>query len=511
VIFAALSLVAGLVSPGFLEADSCTHFMFARFALAEPHYLVNVWGRPFVTGIYALPAAIGGRDTGREMVRLTSLLLALIVAGVTYAIARRQQYRWPQLAFLFVLAQPLLFLHSFSELTEIPFAFLLVLGFWAYQKRQFLVMTLLIGLTPLARPEGFGFVLLAAAALILHRRYTWLLLLPVPLILWDYSGWVLYGREGAWWGWLIQNWPYAEESLYERGLLIHFLMRLPVIVSPLIFPAMWIGAWRSFREAGWDDDSARPTVWGYLRTALFGDHARRCEFLIVALPMLILIGHSLLYWMGKMASNGEVRYMLIVSPFWALLAAKGWEWVWERMRWRRPVGWAGAAALAPLVIQLIYPIVPLRLSGDWRVAQIVAAWYEKSSLRKEYPNLMASHPAIWYFLDRSPSGEGTWEWSRERIEQAPKGTLIIWDPIYGVYNSDARRSVSFEAIKAAGWVEDRQDESALNSRLPTDLRIADGADPGMKIFLSSKTVQGIRTPPPAPQIGPHLLGFNMPR
>src|SRR5690349_6535353 len=69
-IFAALSLWAGIASEGFLEADSCTHYQYARFALGEPHYLVNVWGRPFVTALYAVPAVLGGRIG----VRVTSLI-----------------------------------------------------------------------------------------------------------------------------------------------------------------------------------------------------------------------------------------------------------------------------------------------------------------------------------------------------------------------------------------------------------------------------------------------------
>src|SRR6059058_902608 len=119
-IFAALSLTAAVASPGFLEADACTHYQYARFALGEPHYLVNVWGRPFATALYAIPAVLGGRIA----VRLTSLACALLIALGAYRIARRLGYRWPALAFVFTLCQPLLFLHSFSELTELPFALL---------------------------------------------------------------------------------------------------------------------------------------------------------------------------------------------------------------------------------------------------------------------------------------------------------------------------------------------------------------------------------------------------
>ena len=93
-VFSALSLAAAIASDGFLEADACTHYMFARFALGEPHYLVNIWGRPLVTGLYAIPAA----TVGLMGVRATSLLLALLCAYLTYRIAREMGMRRPQLA-----------------------------------------------------------------------------------------------------------------------------------------------------------------------------------------------------------------------------------------------------------------------------------------------------------------------------------------------------------------------------------------------------------------------------
>jgi len=58
-----------------------------------------------------------------------------------------------------------------------------------------------------------------------------------------------------------------------------------------------LGAWRSIRKS--------------------------TEFLIAVIPFLILFAHSVIYALGLMASNGELRYMLIVAPFWALLAARG--------------------------------------------------------------------------------------------------------------------------------------------------------------------------------------------
>jgi len=279
-----------------------------------------VWGRPLFTALYALPAAYGGLIGAHVL----SLALAVGCALVAQSIARGQGYRWPVLALVFTLAQPLVFLHSFSELTELPFALLLGAAFLAYQRRRWLILAILTGLGPLARPEGFGFLLLAAVALVAHRRSWWLLVLPIPLLLWNHAGWVISGSQGPWWGWLPGNWPYSKQSLYESGHVLHFVALLPAVTSPLVFPATLLGVWRSFVDA-------TPDV-----------HLARCQRLIAIIPLLILVGHSLLYATGKLASSGELRYMLVVAPFWGLLSARGWEWVFARFNRRRTVTWAGA-------------------------------------------------------------------------------------------------------------------------------------------------------------------------
>ncbi len=467
IIFSSLSLASNLASEGFLEADGCTHYLYARFAIEEPHYLVNVWGRPVCTAIYAIPALLGG-VTG---VRVMSLLLALACSIVAMRIAMRQGHRQPALALIFMLAQPLVFFHSFSELTELPFALFLILGFWAYQHRRWGWMALLIGMTPLGRPEGFGFLAMAATALILHRRAAWLLVLPLPLLLWNHAGWDLYGRQQPWWRWLGDNWPYAAESLYPAGALWHFLLLLPVVTSPFIFPAMLAGIAASLspgNSVDRDDSHENDEPDGFIRSRLpawsrgfFDSHTIRCQWLIALIPLLIFVGHSLLYWMGKMASNGELRYMLAVAPFWALLSARGWEWAFIRFQWRRPLVWAGVAALLPMLINIAYPAVPLVLAQDWRQSRHIAEWYESSGVERTHPRVMAAHMGIYYFLDRSPSGDRSTEFHQKNLLAPPPGTIMIWDGMYALYNSDAARAIPLEDVLASGWVEDEDAQDLL--------------------------------------------------
>lgn len=466
VIFAVLSAVLAFKSESDLEADATTHFLFARFSLREHHYLVSVWGRPLCTLAYALTARIGTVEDGRHYARLTSLALALVVAAVTYGIARRQGYRRPALVFIFLLAQPIFFLHSFSQLTEIPFAALLMLAFLAYQRRQWFAMALLTGMLPLGRPEGFGFILMAAVALIAHRRVRWLAILPLPFLAWSFagyyitapvntvhgSGWI-FNRE--WFSWVFRNWPYSYKSMYGSGSIVSFIGRLPVLVSPLIFPFMLVGIGVGLR--GVISKKSRSGIIGWY-TAL--THEERCEIWIVLIPLSILIVHSLIWWKGLMGSNGELRYLVIVGPFFAMIAARGWEWVWPRFQWKAPLFWAGVVSVLPMSVNLFYPVVPFPLYEDGLVSRDVARWYTGDEiLQRDYPRIMPTPPGIAFFMDLSQSDPAhAIAASKVSIAATPPGVLLVWDPIYGPHNSSADMCVTLDLIEKAGWIHLRRFE-----------------------------------------------------
>jgi hypothetical protein len=465
VIFAAMSTWMAIASKGFLEADACTHYMFARHSLAEPAYLVNVWGRPLCTCLYALPAAIG-RVMG---VRVMSLLLSITIGLVAYRIARKQGYRMPALAPILLFAQPLFYLHSFSELTEIPFAFVAVLAFWAYQSKNFLAMTLLVAITPSGRPEGFFLIALAALALVCHKRWEYLFLLPVPLLCWSFLGWLSWGspHEIHWYRWLQVNWPYAAKSAYGSGHWYHFILQLPVLVSPMIFPALPIGILLSIR-AGlhkfvWDDGTNRHTaeskVLEYARPqrvsgmGFFADHTARCQFLIAFIPLTILFVHSVLWATGRMASNGELRYLLCVAPLWALLCAQGFEWVWERFRLPIPFIVAGLFATIPIFPNRYYQVVPFKIYAEDYLGRAVAHWYRTTpGLEKDYPRVMASLPAIYFALDLSQSNPQHGEtWGQKNAHATHDGVILFWD-INALTNASRDMIVTKDEIEAAGWL-----------------------------------------------------------
>jgi hypothetical protein len=433
VVFLLLWLPAAIFSRGFPEADGYTHYLCARFAFQIPANFLDMWGRPVCTALYSVPAALAGR-----MGAVTaSALVAIGCAWTSFQIARDQEDRLPALAFVFTLAQPLLFLHSLSAMSELPFALLLGTAFLAFLRQRWGIFAVLCSLLPLARPEGFGFWLMGAAVLVWRGRARWLVVLPMPLLAWDITGWIVQHCPGPWWHWLISQWPWSSHSMYLPGDPFTFFAELPDVVSPLVLPATLLGIWRSV--------------------------AIRKQFRAVtaAIPLFVLVAHTLLYATGKLGSYGEARYLLIAAPFWGVLSGRGWQWCFDRFQWRAPFRWAAAAVAAPVLINVFHPVVPLRPPPEWDMAARVAHWYARSDIRQRYPHLLCSHMGFFYDLDLSPSGAPNIDWNRENILSPPPGVLLIWDPLFGPKNANSDRAVSLEEVLRAGWI----DEPAANTLL----------------------------------------------
>lgn len=459
-VFAVLSLVAGNFSQGFLEADACTHFLSAKFGFREPVRLVSVWDRPLFMALYT-PAAVLAGTTGA---RALSLVLALLCGWCSWRIARRLGLARPELAMVFTLGQPLLFLHSFSEMTELSFAALIGLAFLAYLNERWVWMAVLVAISPLGRPEGFGFLLLAAAVLALRRQWIVISLLPLGVLLWTLVGWVLWERPdyGLGWlnflTWLPRHWPYSGTSVYESGPLVFwkrqadgtlggsFLVRLPMLIGPLLFPFLMVGTGLLLRGFALK-----------MRTA-----AGRGVLAAVLLPWAILAGHSLLWWRGWMASSGELRYLLIVAPLWAVVGSAGFTFVLgDRLsgrKWLTQSTLAGALALLPALANAHLRVVPLPLYTDDRLARQVSDWYSgDGELHSKYPRLTAGCIAVYHRLDFSPTDwTRTVLWNKKMVADRPEGVVLIWDDYNGSHNADANMCITWQELMDNRWVEIKQ-------------------------------------------------------
>jgi hypothetical protein len=119
-----------LRSTGTYQDDDIAHFLIARWSWHHPHLLLDTWGRPAFTILYAPVAPLG-----LFAVRIYSALLAGIVCGGAALLARLYGLRWYYLAVPLTGLQPEFVRQAFSSLTELTFALILCLTLIAYRQR----------------------------------------------------------------------------------------------------------------------------------------------------------------------------------------------------------------------------------------------------------------------------------------------------------------------------------------------------------------------------------------
>ncbi len=225
-----------------------------------------------------------------------------------------------------------------------------------------------------------------------------------------------------------------------------------MVIGPFALPAMWIGMGLGLSH--WRD--------------LIGtNHRGRVAFLLAAAPLAILLGHSLLYWRGMLSSSGELRYLLVAAPMWGILTAQGWEWIFDFFSWPRAASWAALAAVATGLVNFPWRILPVDEENSWQQAHRAVAWYLAGPLKESYPRVLSDHPGIFYYLDVGPAGNDRVErWCQANIDHPSPGVILLWDPIFAVFNADPKQVITLDRVIRAGWIEDWRAEWSSNVNNP---------------------------------------------
>src|SRR2546430_9695900 len=107
--------------PDSYQQDGGFHFLFARWSLEHPRFLVDVWGRPLFTALYAFPARLG-----YPFAKLLTVAVSLATAWNTAKLARAHGLERAELAVPLLFLQPSFLLICSDTMTEPLFALVLV-------------------------------------------------------------------------------------------------------------------------------------------------------------------------------------------------------------------------------------------------------------------------------------------------------------------------------------------------------------------------------------------------
>ncbi|OWY72852.1 hypothetical protein B7486_00470 [cyanobacterium TDX16] len=330
-----ISAVCGMIHKGgILHFDDLTHFLYAKWAWTWPAYLVNDWGRPGFTALYALPASFGWGAC-----RISSAALTAASAYLAWSISARLGMRSAWGAVIFAFAQPLFFQLSQTTLTETALAFYLILATRCALSKHWTISSVVLSLALVTRHEAIVFLpiwLYYAAQEKRALRKLWPLLwapLAVNLLAWA------AGSKPA----IEQFLNPTGTGQYGRGGWLTFFCRSMEAFGPGVCILAMIGIARLPRIGG---------------------------SLIAASIAIYFTAQTAVRALGLYDTGGYARFLVGISPLIAIAALAGWNRLFERdAPARRRTAILVAAAMALLWLSMERQLV-LHGAGDSLAAEL---------------------------------------------------------------------------------------------------------------------------------------------
>ena len=390
-----------LRSTGTQTDDEIGHFLLSRDSFLFPKNLLDLWGRPFITLVYAAPA-----QGGIFVARLFSLLLTATMVLVTTRLATLLNVRYLFLIPALLWFQPWFMDLGYPVMTEVPFALLLTTGTFFWAAERFKLASCCFGLLPLARDEGLALMGLWFLYMLFRRNWKAAALGTLPLLAFyllfaTFEGVQTYATYLH-----VRNITYAGS-----GDWFHFVRRLRFDVGAPVLLLATLGLWSAYRLKG-----QRRLFTGFL---------------------IYFAIHVVIYRFGLFSSGGEARYVMPTAPAFAILGAMGLEsivMIWERLRERiahripsgaLPLG-IGLVLAGTIVygIQRVNPRLPTSQSVALRQA---SDWLKENGL--------GSRPTVttnvnFYYFHPLPVEHGSYWWVVPKLADLGEGTIVVWDRKY---------------------------------------------------------------------------------
>lgn len=440
--FFAVWVTYGLISSELYSDDDLGHFMIARYAPRHPEMFFDIWGRPVFTLLYS-PGAQLGLVAGR----ITSAVIGAAVCYLGYIYARNRGYKRPYLFIVLLGFMARFWLTCYNLDTGLSLCLVLVAALVLLSKDRYVLAAMAISLAPAARPEGILYVFVFAAALLFDKKWKAVPFAFTGLLLWDIIPFALYGDPL----WLLHNQPWTN-PYWQSEFLLYF-KKLTEITGPVQLPLFLVGILFSLRNWRMKDRGFLVLAW----VSYF-------VFLVIT------------SWSGAFSTVGLTRYFNGTTPIVALLALDGLNWLLDSEKGALDAAsfvlllltalflgfnsaWGYPYFLATIFLALAVRILVLMKHDITLPAPALVAGIVLISLVAMYPpfkvpDLIPRHKVMlgaaqWYkangrgryFLcydmwfnyfagidpyDKSKEVKVT----RENLEKAPRGSLVIWEPHY---------------------------------------------------------------------------------
>ncbi len=280
--------------------DTFQHYLIAKYALKHPHLLLDHWGKPIFTLLYAIPASLGYASA-----KIFTCAIGVVGAYITFLCAREFKQKHSISMIVMVLFAPMYFIHLNTVMTEILFSTWLISGIYLLLKNKWMAAAVLMSFLPFVRTEGFVLLPFLSIWFLLHKRWLPFFMLASGTLLYSLIGLVFHYHQFFW---IFSQNPYAIVSPYGSGQWHHFVTSNKVIWGLPIFVMMCFGLgvllFKSIRI------KQSELVKHYL--------------ILIVVPFLVfIIFHSVAWATGALASNGETRVLVCTMPLACIMAGYG--------------------------------------------------------------------------------------------------------------------------------------------------------------------------------------------
>ena len=292
-----------IFSPGsYGGGDSYNHYLISRFSFQHPELFMHQWGKPFFT-LLSSPFS----QFGFIGIKFFNIILTLSTAYVGYKIIGRYSEKNNWLSVVFICCSPIFFYCTFSGLTEILFAFMLVMSIWLYLDNKTALAFLLISFHPFVRSEGFLMLPLFGLLAIANRQFKYIPLLALGTLTYALAGFIIYNDIN----WVFASNPYLQAGdVYGHGGPFHFIGKNEELLGEPQVILFLIGTCLICYRFIKNFKSKNEQVLFFLILGSFGAY---------------FIAHSIFWWKGIFGSLGLTRVFGGVGPVAAIVAYFGFQ------------------------------------------------------------------------------------------------------------------------------------------------------------------------------------------
>lgn len=394
--------------------DSIMHFLYAKYAPIRIELYFDQWAKPFFT-LVASPFA----QFGFIGIKIFNILVGGFTLYFTIKTALALNLKRFWLSGILLFAMPLVFILTFSGLTEPFFALVTILSIYLILKNKLVAAALLLSFLPFVRSEGLLILGVIGVYFIYIRAFRY-----IPFLL---VGYVVYSVLA---GLFLDNYlhfiaanPYAKlSSTYGEGTLLHFVEKLIYVVGLPVYILFWVGVLAQLASL--------------IKKKLNADFS----FLILLTFFTFFIAHSLFWYLGIFNSMGLIRVFICVAPLMALVALLGLNFLVDNISLlNKRVGAILLFVLTSFV--LVFPFLKNPASINWKKDMTLGADQiainelveSNKTIFNSNHTFLYSHPYI--SLSANLNHFDTLvrkELNSSNLEQPNNVDYIIWDNWFSV-------------------------------------------------------------------------------